>query len=372
MLKMALYRQLLLLILLRLLQPGAATFTLTANTQPKGPLTIRVTPTETGTSFLSPTFGTSATPKSISNITFAPPSGQTSPITGTFDVQTVLDTNNSYGIINIEVLGDSNNATDPTYQISATPSENTGDVGVFSYSSVVLSIEDATLTATEGDTNISVTVTSSANPGVAIPVRFKPTDTTGTYLKADSDGNGSGTARTEMLTFTDTSQSGSPEKWQASFTIDTKADDNTDAADGEIEVKLETHVGGNYTVSATTDEDHVDITVYDATKPTITIGTADPVFHHENINNNIYEFRHELILVSDVQPHAALNVKYSLTETGTDFLRPSNPNNRNFTFTAANPATNPQTYTSTLAIELREDEGESKRNLYTCTTRRCK
>ena len=346
----------------KIVAPGTATFTLTADPQPKGPLTIRVTPTETGSSFLSPAFGTSTTPKDLTSLNFASASA---PYIETFTVQTVVDNSNSNGIISIEILADEN-TTDPAYKISTTPAENTGTVSVFSYSNIELSIEETTLTATEGDTNIEITVTASANPSVSIPVSFTPTDTTGTFLKNDDDGNGSGDSRIEMLTFTDTSQSGQPAKWQGTFTINTKDNNNTDEADGEIEVKLETHDRGNYTVSATTDEDHVDITVYDATKPTITIGTADPVFHHENIVNNVYEFRHELTLVSDVQPHAALNVKYSLTETGTDFLRPSNPNNRNLTFTAANPATDPQTYLGTLPIELREDEGEAS-GTYTLT-----
>ena len=257
--------------------PNNATFTLTAVPQPKGPLTIRVTPTETSTntSFLSPTFGTSTQPKNISNITFAPPSGQTSPITGTFNVQTLLDSNFANGVISIEVLADSNNPTDPTYQISNTPSENTGKVSVFSYSSIELSIEDTTDTATEGDQDITITVTADSDPGIAIPVSFTPTNTTGTYLKNDSDGNGNGDTRTEMLTFTNTAPQGSPEKWQDTFTIGTN-NDNTHAANGAIEVKLVTNDSGNYTVKAAPD-DHVDLTILDASRPEITMGETEDV-----------------------------------------------------------------------------------------------
>ena len=224
-----------------------------------------------------------------------------------------------------------------------------------------------TLTATEGDEDITITVTASENPMRSIPITFTPTDTTGTYLKDDSLGNGHNDPRAEDLTFTNTAQSGSPEVWQATFDIDTKADDNTDAAHGEIKVTLNTPSNdlAGYTIKADP-ADHVDITIIDATKPIITIGTADPVFHHGNINSNVYVFRHDLVLVSNIEPHAALNVKYSLTETGTDFLRPSNPNNRNFTFTPANPATNPQTYTSTLEIDLEDDVGEAS-GTYTLT-----
>ena len=350
----------------KIVAPSNATFTLTADPQPKGPLTIRVTPTETGTSFLSPAFGTSTTPKDITSLNF---SGQSAPFTETFDVQTVLDNNNSNGIINIEILADSN-TTDPAYKISTTPSENTGKVSVFSYSSIELSIEDEISPVDEGDTGIEITVTASTNPGVEnIPVQFTPTNTTGSFLKTTDDSGTSlpaGTARTAMLTFTNTAPQGSAAKWQDTFTIDTNTVDDTFTGSGEIEVKLKTHDRGNYTVK-TPPADHVDITVIDADNPTITIGsTTDLEPFHESVVNNVYQFRHELTLVSDTPLNAALNVKYSLTETGTNFLRASNPNNKNITFAAANPPTDPQTYLGTLPIELVDDVGEA-RGIYVLT-----
>ena len=345
--------------------PNAAQFTLSADIQPREALTIRYKPKNTTGNFLEVTTnGANDMPRDVPTaITFAPPQGAASPITGILMVPTITDASNDAGTITVELLADSN-TTNPTYQVGGTDDIKT--VNVFKYPIVELSIEAITEPVTEGDQDITITVTASENPMRSIPISFTPTDTTGTYLAVDLLGNGHNDPRAEDLTFTNTAQSGSPEVWQATFDIDTKADDNTDAADGEIKVKLDSPAElAGYTVKADPD-DHVDITIIDATKPIITIGTADPVFHHGNINNNVYEFRHDLVLVSNIEPHAALNVKYSLTETGTDFLRPSNPNNRNFTFTAANPATNPQTYTSTLAIELKDDVGEAS-GTYTLT-----
>ena len=303
----------------KIVAPSNATFTLTADPQPKGPLTIRVRPTETGTNFLSSAFGTSTTPKDLTLLNFASVSA---PYTETFNVQTVLDNNNSNGIINIEILADLN-TTDPVYKISTTPSENTGKVSVFSYSSIELSIEDSTDTATEGDEDIEITVTASADPGVEnIPVQFTPTNTTGSFLKTTDDSGTSlpaGTARTAMLTFTNTAPQGSAAKWQDTFTIDTNTVDDTFTGSGEIEVKLKTHDRGNYTVK-TPPADHVDISVIDADNPKITIGsTTDLEPLHETVVNNVYQFRHELTLVSDTLLQTHLNVKYSLTETGTNF-----------------------------------------------------
>ena len=282
-------------------------------------------------------------------------------------MQAVTDSNNSNGIINIEILADSN-TSDPAYKISTTPSENTGKVSVFSYSSVELSIEDEISPVDEGDTGIVITVTASDNPGVAnIPVQFTPTNTTGSFLKTtDDSGTSLPTTRTAMLTFTNTAPQGSPdEKWQDNFTIDTNTVDDSFTGNGEIEVKLKTHDRGNYTVK-TPPADHVDITVIDANNPKITIGAADPTFHFKTAVNGILEFRHDLTLVSNIDPTAALNIKYSLTETGTNFLNPSNPNNKDITFTAANPPTDPQTYLGTLPIELVDDVGEAS-GTYTLT-----
>ena len=302
--------------------PNAAQFTLTSDIQPRTALTIRYKPNNTTGNFLEvATNGAANMDRSVPTaITFAPPpGGATSPITGILTVPTITDDNNDAGVISVELLGDDPTNTDPTYKIAG--SDNTKTVKVFKYPVVELSIDDDTLTATEGDQDITITVTASENPMRSIPITFTPTDTTGTYLADDLLGNGHNDPRAEDLTFTNTAQSGSPEVWQATFDIDTKADDNTDAADGEIKVTLNAPTGdlAGYSIKADP-ADHVDITIIDATKPIITIGTADPVFHHGNINNNIYEFRHDLVLVSNIEPHAALNVKYSLTETGTDFL----------------------------------------------------
>ncbi len=323
----------------KIVAPGTATFTLTADPQPRQDqtLTIRVRPTETGTSFLSSAFGTSATPKDIISLSF---SGQSAPYTETFDVQTVLDSNYTNGIINIEILDDLNTA-DPTYQISETPSENTGKVSVFSYSSIELSIEETTLTATEGDKNIQITVTATANPGISnIPVKITPTDTTGSYLES-----GNGVGRIEMLTFTNTSQPGSPEKWQDTFTINTRDANTTDEVHGEIEVKLETHDIGNYTISSTPNEDHVDITVYDSWKPTITIADAPQIVGSVDA---------EFPLTASFQPVGnTLAIKYTISEDVGNFLsstitNPTDEQSTTITFSSS---------AGTLAIPTKEEDG---------------
>ena len=177
-------------------------------------------------------------------------------------------------------------------------------------------------------------------------------------MKNDDDGNGSGDGRTAMVTFTNTAQTG-PAKYQGTFTIDTKADNTNDEAHGAIEVKLETHTEGNYTVSATTDEDHVDITIVDATKPLIKISDSPAEdLSFSTFTNNLVEFQHRITFVSDIEPYAALTIKYDLTEPNSNFLKVSGPAEPSLTFTAASPATNPQTYTSTVTFTFVDRFGQ--------------
>ena len=114
-----------------------------------------------------------------------------------------------------------------------------------------------------------------------------------------------------LLNFTNTAQSGDPDIWQATFTIDTKADDGIDAANGEIEVKLDTPAElAGYTVKVDPD-DHVDITIIDATKPLITMGDTSDVGSWEYLNPG-FKFRALFNLVSDTLPHNSgmLDIKY--------------------------------------------------------------
>ena len=144
--------------------PNAAQFTLTSDIQPREALTIRYKPKNTTGNFLEVTTnGANDMPRDVPTaITFAPPpGGATSPITGILMVPTTTDASNDAGTITVELLADSN-TTNPTYRVGGTDDIKTANI--FKHPVVELSIEDSTLTATEGDQDITITVTASENP----------------------------------------------------------------------------------------------------------------------------------------------------------------------------------------------------------------
>ena len=93
-----------------------AQFTLTANTQPHQPLTIRFTATNTTGSFLDVANKPASQAERTEDVTFAPPDGATTPITGILPVPTTIDEVLNSGVITIQLLADSN-TDDPSYSL---------------------------------------------------------------------------------------------------------------------------------------------------------------------------------------------------------------------------------------------------------------
>ena len=68
-----------------------------------------------------PTNGANDMPRDVPTaITFAPPPGETTPITGILEVPTTTDASNNAGTFTVELLADSNNTDDPTYRVGGT------------------------------------------------------------------------------------------------------------------------------------------------------------------------------------------------------------------------------------------------------------
>ena len=212
---------------------SAASFTLTADTQPWQALTIRYTPNESGSNFLAPAGGTSGTPTSTTTAVLFTDTNGSPPITGTLSIPTVAGTPNTTGTINIELLGDSD-ATDPSYMITGNQASNTKSVEVSSYPVVQLSLKESTVNIDEGGM-ATITVTANENPfRTSLPIKFTPTDSTGTYLKTSSAADASGESRD--VTLTNFQQVGGTSEYSTTFTVDTKDDDGIDAENGVISV----------------------------------------------------------------------------------------------------------------------------------------
>ena len=179
--------------------PNAAQFTLTSDIQPQEALTIRYKPKNTTGNFLEVTTnGANDMPRDVTTaITFAPPPGATTPITGILEVPTTTDANNDTGTFTVELLADSNNTADPTYRVGGTDDIKT--VKVFKYPIVELSIEANSMDVGEGN-EATIKVTVSENPvRMMLPIKFTPTEasnsTNTVYLKPDANNKTSGQPR---------------------------------------------------------------------------------------------------------------------------------------------------------------------------------
>ena len=348
--------------------PNAAQFTLTSDIQPREALTIRYKPKNITGNFLEVTTnGANDMPRDVPTpISFAPPSGATTPITGTLMVPTTTDASNVTGTFTVELLADSNNADDPTYRVGGTDDIKT--VKVFKYPIVELSIEANSMDVDEGN-EATIKVTVSENPiRMILPIKFTPTEASNvssiTYLKPDANNKTSGQPRDFTLVnfLPDPDNAG---KYFANITVDTNDIPGTaDKSHGVITVTLDDPASdAGYTVGT---NKSITLNVIDDIKPEIIIGTDDPKYVVGSVASSIYNFRNDIKLVSDTELHAPLTVKINLTETSGNYLKTPFPTEKMLTFTRANPPTDPETYLSTLELDF-VDDADNASGTYTLT-----
>ena len=117
----------------------------------------------------------------------------------------------------------------------------------------------------------------------------------------------------EQLTFRNTAESGSPEKWTADIEIETKDVDGLDKPNGIIEVVLDPVASdADYSVAANpAGADRITINVKDFDVPEISI---------EDAPNAILPNSAQFTLTSDIQPRTALTIRYKPNNTTGNFL----------------------------------------------------
>ena len=313
-----------------------AMFPLEASVAPYDALTIRYRPTNTGGSFLPA--GVHNDNMQTSLVTFTPkPSDPTKSI-GTLPVRTV-SAQNATGSISVALEADLD-TVDPKYNKGS----GTGTVSLTGCLNVALSLRDDTDEVTEGGSK-NIRVTADNNPNCPVKFRYSVSHSSGTNFLPSSE---IVTNEVVTRTFDNTTVPGS---WTASIAINTNAANSNDEAHGEFKVTLvaadSNDAEQRYTLDTSSNANwgFVDVTVYDSIKPLIKIGTADTgTFHITVDNNNILEFREEIELTSNSQPHADLTVKFTVSETSanTNFLKTPAPTQDTITFAPADPPRTPQ------------------------------
>ena len=311
-----------------------AMFPLEASVAPYDDLIIRYRPTNTGGSFL---------PAGVHNeiqsasVKFTPDPSDGNKIKGTLPVPTV-SAQNATGAFSVALEADSD-TVDPKYNKGS----GTGTVSLTGCLNVALSLRDDTDEVTEGGSK-NIRVTADNNPNCPVKFRYSVAHTSGTNFLPSSE---IVTNEVVTRTFDNTTVPGS---WTASIAINTNTANSNDEAHGEFKVTLvaadSNDAEQRYTLDTSSNANwgFVDVTVYDSIKPLIKIGTEEPITIHETVSSNILQFREEIELTSDSQPHADLTVKFTVTETSTNtnFLKTPAPTQDTITFAPADPPRTPQ------------------------------
>ena len=320
-----------------------AQFVLTASTQPYRPIRVKYTPDNLGgASFLDedPSLGGNAVDRISDPITFGPSDADPSVIVGILSVPTKKDNARNSGEFQIWLQ---TNPMDTIYQVTGTALDNTKKVMVENITIPEISIRSAETSTDEGgDATITVTSNIPLATDRDVVIKFTPTNEVGNYLQSDSADEDSGETRTETLRFTTTNN-----VHTATFDLETRDADAFDAAHGRISLVLNPPGPTDlYTLRASPD-DRINIVVYDSIKPDLTLDT--------NASDVIGGVNAEFTIKSDRQPFAPLEVKYTATESGTNFLAPNgyNPSDTR-TGTVTFSGTSPN-FTGTLSIPTRID-----------------
>ena len=320
-----------------------AQFVLTASPQPYRPIRVKYTPEdEPGKSFLyAPTQLQGSGFERISDpITFGPSDADPTVFVGILSIPTKKDNANNSGTFDVWLQ---TNPMDTIYQLTGTAADNTKEVMVTNITIPELSIRTAEISVDEGgDATITITSNVQLAADRDVVIKFTPTNEIGNYLQSDSAAEDSGETRTKTLRFTPTNN-----VYTATFDLETRDADTFDAAHGRISLVLNPPGPTDlYTLRASPD-DRINIIVYDSIKPDLTLDT--------NASDVIGGVNAEFTIKSDRQPFAPLDIKYTATESGTNFLAPNgyNPSDTR-TGTVTFSGTSPN-FTGTLSIPTRID-----------------
>ena len=292
-----------------------AGFPIVATPHPLGDeLTIRIIPTETGSSFLVPDNGKMSGDERTATVTFQRQGDGTG--TGTLSVPTRIDNSSTIGVLKVQLLADSNTA-DPSYTITGSADDNTKIVAISSYPIRTISIEEDTININEGDST-TVTLTADGDPERDdLTVNYTP-EGGNDFLLAEN-GKASNDMRSDVLDFEENPVTG---KWEAEITIRTKPIDTAYRGDGEgeITVKLNSSSDGEYQINSNANHatNKITIKVKDSTKPLVTIRNGNELPSGEFRDNDKVK-RPNFPMRSN---HAgSVKIKYEISETG-DFLDP--------------------------------------------------
>ena len=287
---------------------NSAQFTLTALVQPHQPLTIRFTATNTTGNFLDVANKPASGLERTEDITFAPPSGADTPITGILPIPTTIDEDEKTGVITIQLLADSN-TDDPGYSID--DQNNSGTVAVTNPIIPEISIANAELTLNGNDARFTLTSNiATAQQSIMI----KPSNVSGNFFDPDG-GPAVGSNRPVDVTFTESNGT-----YTAPLIIKTKIDNAN--ASGEIEVEL---IDESTTNSYNIVDDQKTATVQVYRVRTLSIASAVP---------HVIEGVNELVftVTSDLNPgDETIPVFYTVTEETTNFLTESTTSGTQYT-----------------------------------------
>ena len=177
----------------------------------------------------------------------------------------------------------------------------------------MITIEQASMNIDEAGT-ATITLIADDDPvRTDLMVSYTPneTSTNTSYLKNDSDGNGTGVTRTASLDF---DLNTTTNKWEAEIEIETNDDNQMDERNGVILVTLNSPgAQAGYTIG-TDPNDRVTINVKDGTVPTITIEDANGISPTQTA---------QFQLTANTQPWQPLAIRYTPSETGSNFLAPA-------------------------------------------------
>ena len=333
-----------------------AQFVLTASTQPYRPIVVKYTPGNvTGMALNQSQCGSLAICDS-DPITFGPSADDPTVSVGILSIPTIKSLNTQTSMINVFLR---DNSDDTIYTTTGTRQANTKVATISNITIPEISIRTAETSVDEGgDATITITSNVPLAADRDVVIKFTPTNEVGNYLQSDSADEDSGETRTETLRFTTTNN-----VHTATFDLETRDADAFDAAHGRISLVLNPPGPTDlYTLRASPD-DRINITVYDSIRPDLTLDT--------NASDVIGGVNAEFTIKSDRQPFAPLDIKYTATESGTNFLAPNgyNPSDTrtgtvtfsgtspNFTGTLSIPTQiDPSAPSGTITIELQTDD----------------
>ena len=296
----------------------AATFTITATKNPRRSMSIRITPSETGTNFLDTTAGDSGEIRNLTNINFTQ-ADSSAPWTVDIEIPMRAQDNkdSDHGTITITINDPvANTATvADDYTVAASPA-NVASVTVQDLDVPTITIESAKETLAGNKAKFKLT--AHIQPWQDLDIKYIPRNITAEFL--DPTPTATGIERmANDLTFAAESQ-GQP----ITAILEVATIDDPLAEAGEIEVTLvddTTNTPQHYTISETVAQTKNTVDVIDVPNPTLSItykGDADtPITEGQTAT---------FVIEASENPKRPLDIRYtpSNNSPGGEFLDTSN------------------------------------------------